>query len=157
MAKQDGPAVRLSGYTPDHQASGLDMMAERMYEAFMTALRDHDQSGETLRFPVVGVLEGKVGHFGRPGAGKQPVIELRFVAIEPVLDRDTIEGAPSKDTLELLHQLRDVRLGEQPALDLGTTDPLAEPSASATGGTATSRRPRRSGPAVRAGDTSVDE
>jgi hypothetical protein len=124
----------------------------------MTALRDHDQSGETLRFPVVGVLEGKVGHIGRPGAGKQPVIELRFVAIEPVLDRDSIDGAPSKDALELLHQLRDVRLGEQPALDLdGATDSPSEPGASATGGTATSRRPRRSGPGVRAGDTSVDE
>jgi hypothetical protein len=188
--KSNEPTVSLSRYQPSREASGLDLMAKPMYEAFMTALRENDQTGESLRFPVVGVLEGRVGHIGRPGIEKAPSIELRFVAVEPVLDRDTIDlaeklrgllselndvvgenaegqklldlmhealpGKPTETVVGLMHQLRDVRLGEQP-LDLdgtGTRDP-GEPGPDgerpATGGETTTRRPRKraaSGPVV---------
>lgn len=148
-----GPQLQLSGYQPSREASGLGVMATRIYDAFMEALRVNDQSGETLRFPVVGVLEGRVGHIGRPGSDKEPSIELRFIAIEPVLDRDTVRAAPwsaraqdlsgqlyasvdddakkkldelfeelesatpTKTVLGLMHQLRDVRLGEPTLFD----------------------------------------
>jgi hypothetical protein len=169
MAEKKGPELSLSGYQPGAQESGLGMMADRIYEAFMQALRDNDQTGETLRFPVVGVVEGRVGHIGRPGSDKTPSIELRFISIEPVLDRDVlpkmVEAKPDDDAglpptkvvLELMHGLRDVRLGEQPALDLDVPALTVVPE---SGGESTSGKPakrsRRRGPGVTAGDTSAD-
>jgi hypothetical protein len=181
VAENKGPQVSLSGYQPGRDASGLDLMAKPMYEAFMRALLDNDQTGETLRFPVVGVLEARVGHIGRPGIEKEPSMELRFVAVEPVIDRDVITSVPSAVTgllselaaavvdnteaenlldllhkaldvkpreqvVLLMHQLRDVRLGEQPidGLDLTSdpTEPTGEGEKPATGGTTTTRQPR---------------
>lgn len=182
-----GPQLQLSGYQPSREASGLGVMAKGLYEAFMEALRTNDQTGESLRFPVVGVLEGRVGHIGRPGSDKEPSIELRFIAIEPVVDRDVIPAVPAAaagllgelndavgDNAEaqklldllhealnvkpqqrvvgLMHQLRDVRLGEQPIDGLELTTSPAEPvdadgaksasSGETTNGNGGGRKPR---------------
>jgi hypothetical protein len=187
VAENKGPQVSLSGYQPGRDASGLDLMAQPMYEAFMRALLENDQTGETLRFPVVGVLEARVGHIGRPGIEKEPSMELRFVAVEPVIDRDTIrplsaavsgllgelndavgdgneeahklldllhealDVKPREQVVLLMHQLRDVRIGEQPidGLEL-TTDPVepaGEGEKPATGGEPTTRQPAHTGKA----------
>jgi hypothetical protein len=194
VAENKGPQVSLSGYQPGRDASGLDLMAQPMYEAFMRALLDNDQTGETLRFPVVGVLEARVGHIGRPGIEKEPSMELRFVAVEPVLDRDSVqvlpltenarkslktlyaaldEGGkreldellgelnprPTTQVVGLMHQLRDVRLGEQPIDGLELTSDPVEPAVEgekpATGGEPTTRQPGHAGKAKRGGGEKV--
>lgn len=112
----DGPSVSLSGYQPNRQQSGLYLTGPGLYEEFLKAMANGDRTGEGLRVVVVGVLEAVSAHIPRPGIEKDPSVELRFVKIEPVINRDSIDGDPREVVVNLIQQLQDIRRGESPSL-----------------------------------------
>lgn len=154
MAK-DGPgvSVALSGYLPGQETNGMGRVAEKLWRAFELARHDGDATRQTLRQVVVGVVYVPDAKVPAPGSDSDPQVNLKFEALEPVIEEDEL-----RQVVELLTELRARRRGDAPTLfdDDGnptetTTDSPTDPGRGdgqvpATGGDTTTTR-RRGRPA----------
>jgi hypothetical protein len=142
---KDGPEVqmRLNGWLPGVERNGLGLVAEKLWQAFEEARRAGDETRDTVRTVVVGVLwvpDAKTPH---PGSESDPEIHLKFEAVEPVLDEEEL-----KQVTELLVELRARRRGDQPTLftDSPQDPDRADGDVPASGGEATSKPAKKTAP-----------
>jgi hypothetical protein len=142
---KDGPEVqlRLNGWLPAAERNGLGLVADRLWQNFRKAQDEGDETRDSVRTVVVGVLwvpDAKAPH---PGSDSDPEVHLKFEAIEPVLDEEEL-----KQVTELLTELRGRRRGDQPTLftDSPQDPDRADGDVPASGGEATSKPAKKTAP-----------
>lgn len=95
--------ITLSGYLP--AKNGLERMATSLADAFEAAHHAGDQTGESTRVVVVGILD--VASIKLPAdADAHRAVAVRFVSVEALTDADL-----SKTARLLLKQAQEARSG----------------------------------------------
>lgn len=95
--------ITLSGYLP--AKNGLERMAGQLADAFEDAHHAGDQTGESTRVVVVGVLD--VASIKLPAEPDAPrAVAVRFVSVEALTDKDIAQTARV-----LLKQAQEARAG----------------------------------------------
>lgn len=97
--------ITLSGYLPGVGHNGLDRMADALADAFHAALDAGDESGETTRVVIVGILDvAKITLPADPTEARG--VAVKFVQIEALTDADLANTARL-----LVKQAREARTG----------------------------------------------
>ena len=79
--------ISLSGYLPGAGSNGIDRLADPLADAFHAALDAGDETGETTRVVVVGVLD--VATITLPADQTQSrAVNVKFVQIEALTEGD---------------------------------------------------------------------
>ena len=115
--------ISLSGYLPGAGSNGIDRLADPLADAFHAALDAGDETGETTRVVVVGVLD--VATITLPADQTQSrAVNVKFVQIEALT-----EGDLARTGRLLIAQAKEQRTGSiDQAID-GVDDAIVESTA----------------------------
>ena len=137
--------ISLSGYLPGARHNGLERMASALANAFEAAHAAGDETGETTRVVVVGILD--VASITLPADPAQPrAVGVKFIQIEALSDADLAQPARL-----LLTKAREARTGSTDQAIDGMDSAIVESSAGTSTASAQPGTRAKRSPAKRAG------